>query len=102
MVVPNLARIWRAFGLQPHRLESFKLSTDPDFMTKVRDVDGLYVSRQERAIVWCADVVSLTAHHVADPKPFRGPFAMGLLTHPACDLSKAFFAWIGSLGGNAR
>ena len=37
-----MQRIWRAFGLQPHRLETFKLSTDPDFVAKVRDVVGLY------------------------------------------------------------
>ena len=42
--VSTVQRIWRAFGLQPHRLGSFKLSTNPDFVTKVRDVVGLYVS----------------------------------------------------------
>jgi transposase len=40
--VSTVQRIWRAFGLQPHRIESFKLSTDPDFLAKVRDVVGLY------------------------------------------------------------
>jgi transposase len=48
-------RIWRAFGLQPHRIETFNLSTDPDFVAKVRDVVGLYVSPPERAIVLCVD-----------------------------------------------
>ena len=48
-------RIWRAFGLQPHRLESFKLSTDPDFVAKVRDVVGLYVSPPAHAVVLCVD-----------------------------------------------
>ncbi len=42
--VSTVQRIWRAFGLQPHRLETFKLSTDPDFVAKVRDVVGLYMS----------------------------------------------------------
>ena len=42
--VSSVQRIWRAFGLQPHRMETFKLSTDPDFVAKVRDVVGLYVS----------------------------------------------------------
>jgi transposase len=53
--VSTVQRIWRAFGLQPHRLETFKLSTDPDFVAKVRDVVGLYVSPPEHAIVLCVD-----------------------------------------------
>jgi transposase len=53
--VSTVQRIWRAFGLQPHRLETFKLSTDPDFVAKVRDVVGLYVSPPARAIVLCVD-----------------------------------------------
>jgi transposase len=48
-------RIWRAFGLQPHRAESFKLSTDPYFVEKVRDVVGLYLDPPERAVVLCVD-----------------------------------------------
>lgn len=51
----SVQRIWRAFGLQPHRLETFKLSTDPDFVAKVRDVVGLYVAPPERAVVLCVD-----------------------------------------------
>jgi transposase len=53
--VSSVQRIWRAFGLQPHRMETFKLSTDPDFVAKVRDVVGLYVSPPERALVLCVD-----------------------------------------------
>jgi len=53
--VSTVQRIWRAFGLQPHRLETFKLSTDPDFVAKVRDVVGLYVAPPERALVLCVD-----------------------------------------------
>jgi transposase len=53
--ISTVQRIWRAFGLQPHRLESFKLSTDPDFVAKVRDVVGLYVSPPAHAIVLCVD-----------------------------------------------
>jgi transposase len=53
--VSTVQRIWRAFGLQPHRIESFKLSTDPNFVAKVRDVVGLYMSPPERAIVLCVD-----------------------------------------------
>jgi transposase len=50
-----ISRIWRAFGLQPHRVESFKLSTDPLFVDKVRDVVGLYLDPPERALVLCVD-----------------------------------------------
>src|SRR5579875_579275 len=50
-----VSRIWRAFGLQPHRTESFKLSTDPCFVDKVRDVVGLYLDPPERAVVLCVD-----------------------------------------------
>ena len=53
--VSSVQRIWRAFGLQPHRAETFKLSTDPLFVEKVRDVVGLYVAPPERAIVLCVD-----------------------------------------------
>jgi transposase len=51
----SIGRIWRAFGLKPHRTESFKLSTDPYFVEKVRDVVGLYMSPPERAVVLCVD-----------------------------------------------
>jgi len=48
-------RIWHAFGLQPHRVETFKLSSDPLFVEKVRDIVGLYLSPPERAVVLCVD-----------------------------------------------
>jgi transposase len=48
-------RIWRAFGLQPHRAQTFKLSRDPQFVAKVRDVVGLYLNPPERAVVLCVD-----------------------------------------------
>jgi len=51
----SISRIWRAFGLQPHRAESFRLSTDPLFIEKVRDVVGLYLDPPERAVVLCVD-----------------------------------------------
>jgi len=51
----TVQRIWRAFGLQPHRSETFKLSTDPLFVEKVRDIVGLYLSPPERAVVLCID-----------------------------------------------
>jgi transposase len=50
-----VVRIWQAFGLQPHRAETFKLSADPFFIEKVRDVVGLYLSPPERALVLCVD-----------------------------------------------
>src|SRR3954454_8997073 len=50
-----VGRIWRSFGLKPHLSETFKLSTDPFFVEKVRDVVGLYLSPPERAIVLCVD-----------------------------------------------
>lgn len=50
-----VSRIWRAFGLQPHRQESWKLSKDPLFIDKVRDVVGLYLDPPERAVVLCVD-----------------------------------------------
>ena len=51
----TVGRIWRAFGLQPHRVETFKLSTDPLFIEKVRDVVGLYLNPPENAVVLCVD-----------------------------------------------
>jgi transposase len=50
-----IVRIWRAFGLQPHRVESFKFSKDPQFVEKVRDIVGLYLNPPDRAIVLCVD-----------------------------------------------
>ena len=51
----TIHRIWQAFGLQPHRSESFKLSSDPFFVEKVRDIVGLYLAPPERALVLCVD-----------------------------------------------
>jgi transposase len=50
-----VSRIWRAFALQPHRFETFKLSRDPLFIEKVRDVVGLYLDPPDRALVLCVD-----------------------------------------------
>jgi len=50
-----VSRIWRAFGLQPHRQDSWKLSKDPQFIDKVRDVVGLYLNPPEAAVVLCVD-----------------------------------------------
>lgn len=50
-----VSRIWRAFALQPHRTETFKLSKDPLFVDKVRDIVGLYMSPPDKALVLCVD-----------------------------------------------
>src|SRR5262249_31476715 len=54
----SVGRIWRAFGLQPHRLETFKVSTDPLFVAKVRDIVGLYLNPPDHALVLCDDEVA--------------------------------------------
>jgi transposase len=51
----TIHEVWRAFGLQPHRSETFKLSTDPLFVEKVRDIVGLYLAPPDRAVVLCID-----------------------------------------------
>src|ERR1039458_1978618 len=51
----TVSRMWRAFGLKPHLVDTFKLSSDPLFIDKVRDVVGLYLDPPERALVLCVD-----------------------------------------------
>ncbi len=51
----GIHRIWNAFGLQPHRQRNFKLSTDPFFVEKVRDIVGLYLNPPDKALVLCVD-----------------------------------------------
>jgi transposase len=51
----TISRIWRAFGLKPHRTESFQLSTDPLLIDKVRDIVGLYLDPPHHALVLCVD-----------------------------------------------
>src|SRR5215472_8006148 len=51
----GVSRIWRAFGLQPHRVETYKLSNDPFFIEKLRDIVGLYLDPPEAAMVLCVD-----------------------------------------------
>ena len=50
-----ISRIWRAFGLKPHLVKTWKLSSDPQFIDKVRDVVGLYLNPPEAAVVLCVD-----------------------------------------------
>ena len=58
-----VSRIWRAFGLKPHQTEAFKLSPDPQFIDKVRDIVGLYLNPPDAAVVLCVD------EKVPDPGP---------------------------------
>ena len=51
----TVQRIWKAFGIQPHRQKHFKLSTDPFFVEKVRDIAGLYLNPPDKALVLCVD-----------------------------------------------
>jgi transposase len=51
----TISRIWRTFGLRPHHVDTFKLSNDPQFIDKVRDVVGLYLDPPEKALVLCVD-----------------------------------------------
>jgi transposase len=51
----TVQRVWRAFGLKPRRIEGFQLSSDPDFVAKVRDIVGLYLNPPDRALVLCVD-----------------------------------------------
>lgn len=51
----TVGRIWKSFGLKPHQIDTFKLSNDPQFIDKVRDVVGLYLDPPEKALVLCVD-----------------------------------------------
>jgi transposase len=51
----SVARVWRRFGIQPWRSETFKFSTDPQLEAKIRDVVGLYLNPPEKAVVLCVD-----------------------------------------------
>jgi transposase len=51
----SVGRIWKSFGLKPHQVDSFKISNDPQFVDKVRDVVGLYLDPPEKALVLCVD-----------------------------------------------
>ena len=61
-----VVRIWHSFGLQPHRTETFKLSTDPYLVDKVRDIVGLYLNPPEHAIVLCVDEKSQVLRRLAE------------------------------------
>ncbi len=56
----TVARVWKHFGIQPHRFGTFKFSTDPQLEAKVRDIVGLYLNPPEKAVVLCVDEKSQT------------------------------------------
>ena len=72
--VSSVGRIWRAYGLQPHRVETFKLSTDPLFVDKVRDIVGLYINPPDRALVlWVDEKSQIPALDRTQPLPPMRP-----------------------------
>jgi transposase len=78
----TIVRIWHAFGLQPHRVENFKLSKDPLFVEKVRDIVGLYLNPPERAVVLCVDEKSqVQALNRTQPILPMGPGVPARQTH---------------------
>jgi transposase len=86
-----VSRIWRAFGLRPHLQETWKLSTDPQFIDKVRDVAGLYLNPPEHAMVLCVDektqiqAIDRTAPCLSCPPPRPGAATITSATaRPAC------------------
>jgi transposase len=77
-----VSRIWRAFNLQPHRTETFKLSKDPQFIEKVRDVVGLYINPPEKALVLAVDEKSqVQALERTQPILPLGPGVPARMTH---------------------
>lgn len=82
----TVSRVWRAFNLQPHRTETFKLSTDPDFVAKVRDVVGLYMNPPDRAVVLAVDEKSqIQALNRTQPVLPLGP---GVPSRATCDYER--------------
>ena len=79
--------IWRAFSLRPHRVKTFKLSKDPLFIEKVRDIVGLYLNRPDKALVLCVDEkAQIQALDRTPPGVADAPGAAGttdLRLHPA-------------------
>ena len=80
----TVSRIWRAFALKPHRYETFKLSRDPLFIEKVRDIVELYLHPPERAVVLCVDEKApawdrflLSGRRVSSPRHSRTSVQLG-------------------------
>jgi len=81
-----IVRIWHAFGLQPHRVENFKFSKDPQFIEKVRDIVGLYMNPPDRAIVLCVDEKS-QVQALNRTQPIL-PLAPGVPARPSHDYER--------------
>jgi transposase len=80
--VSSVQRIWRAHGLQPHRVRQFKLSRDPDFVPKLRDIVGLYVDPPAHAVVLSVDEKSqIQALDRTQPGLPMKPGRLGTMTH---------------------
>jgi len=78
----SVNKIWRSLNIQPHRVETFKLSTDPEFVEKVRDIVGLYMSPPENALVLCVDEKSqMQALDRTQPLLPMGPGQVERRTH---------------------
>lgn len=78
----TVARIWKAHGLQPHRVKTFKLSKDPRFVEKLTDVVGLYLNPPEKALVLCVDEKSqIQALDRTQPGLPMKPGRCGTMTH---------------------
>jgi hypothetical protein len=69
--VSSVQRIWRAHGLQPHRVRQFKLSRDPDFVPKLRDIVGLYVDSPAHAVVLSVDEKSQIQRSTVPSRDYR-------------------------------
>ena len=82
-----VSRIWRAFGLQPHRQDTFKLSSDPMFVDKVRDIVGLYLDPPLKAMVLCVDdksqIQALDCRRRSNIEPVA-QFSVGGNSHALC------------------
>ena len=78
----HVARVWQAHGIAPHRVDYFKISTDPQFVEKLRDVVGLYLTPPERAVVFCFDEKSqIQALDRTQPGLPIKPGRAGTMTH---------------------
>jgi hypothetical protein len=92
-----VSRIWRAFGLQPHRQETFKLSTDPMFVERVRDIVGLYMDPPLMAMVLCVDeksqIQALDRTQPLLPLPPRASPSDALMTTSIMARPRCLWPW---------
>ena len=95
-------RIWKAHRLQPHRVEAFKFSRDPQFVAKLRDVVGLYINAPEKALVLCVDEKSQI--QALDRRQPTLPLRLGLPERQTHDYKRhgttTLFAALNLIDGN--